>query len=240
MHADAFFQAVHHGQDYARAGDDFAIVSDGCSSSRDTDCGARLLTLAATSSTEIDAIVDRAAGTGLLAPEALDATLLVVRREGACLRATAWGDGVVFGVRRDGGVEAWEIDHGGTPAYPAYRRQPIRWATWTGRPKVRHWVGDAATEVDLPVGDFPVFSMGFEPGAWRLVGVASDGLLSFRGPDGLVPLPAVLGHITDVRVPKGRFLERAATFFLRRTCPRLGWAPTDDLSIAAFCHEEVP
>lgn len=232
MHADAFFHAVHHGQDYARAGADFAIISDGCSSSPDTDCGARWLTLAASVEHDIERIVDRALAVGLVRPEALDATLLTLRRVGEQIEATVHGDGIVFGVRRSGEIEAWEIDQGGTPAYPVYRRQPQRWAGWAGESRVRHWPsGRTSSAVS---SDFPVFSMAFDPTDWRLVGIASDGLLALRGAEGPVPLLDVLTHVTDIRAPRGRFIERSSTFFLRRTCPKLGWTPTDDYSVAAF------
>lgn len=248
MHADAWAHAARHGQDYARAGGDWGLISDGCSSSPDTDCGARLLVLAAAAEgvLDLDGVVTRAAhlAAGLLPPEALDATLLAVqRRSDGQVEATAWGDGLVFGVRRDGVIEAWEIDHGGVPAYPAYRLNPGRLARWRveGRGvQVRHWVGEVATALALDAGHFPVFSMIFAPSDWRLLGVASDGLVAFRGPEGPVPLPAVLAHVTDIRAPQGRFIERSSGFFLRRTCPRLGWVATDDYSVAALWLGDGP
>ncbi|MEZ4466489.1 MAG: hypothetical protein R3F43_19070 [bacterium] len=80
----------------------------------------------------------------------------------------------------------------------------------------------------------------FEAADWRLVGVASDGLEAFRDGPALVPVAQVLGHVTDIRVPVGRFVERSSTFFLRRTCPRLGWTPGDDYSVGALWLGESP
>ncbi|MEZ4466490.1 MAG: hypothetical protein R3F43_19075 [bacterium] len=52
-------------------------------------------------------------GRGLLAPLALDATLLaVVGAPDGSVEVAAFGDGVVFGVRADGTLEAWPIDQG--------------------------------------------------------------------------------------------------------------------------------
>ena len=137
----------------------------------------------------------------------------------------AFGDGVAFGVRADGAVEAWPIEQGGLPTYPSYGLDAGRLA------RLRQVVSAEDSEgCDLlqpQVRDL-------DPADWRLIGVASDGLSAFRAGGAVVPVAEVLAHVTDVRVPAGRFIERSSTFFLRRTCPRLGWTPGDDYSVGAL------
>jgi len=101
-------------QDYARVGDTvdtvYAIVSDGCSSSPDTDCGARIMTLEAEKickcEKEIDGNVlamnvrDKINSLGLN-PMASDATLMVMRANRAQAVFTVYGDGVIVAKNRE-------------------------------------------------------------------------------------------------------------------------------------------
>jgi hypothetical protein len=101
-------------QDYARAGEGYVIVSDGCSGSPDTDLGSRLLVLNAErilreewnqspevlEGFEIDQFYDdviyeaKSDAKGLeLKEHALDATLLLAQADKTQVSLLAWGDG---------------------------------------------------------------------------------------------------------------------------------------------------
>ena len=69
-----------------------------------------------------------------------------------------------------------------------------------------------------------------------LVGVASDGLLSFRdkATHAPIPLAEVIKHVVDIRVKRGAFIQRSSKFFLEKTCAKLGWEHTDDYAVAAI------
>ncbi len=152
MHSDAFFTIgkTHKVcEDYARAGDipfrgdgpdrTYAIVCDGCSSSADTDIGARFLALGAIQGISIckDNFKERTewaiwqardrlhqAGLGLTC---LDATLLAAyQRDDGKVDVVITGDGVVAAKRWDGSIEVWEIDFQGAPAYLSYALLPDR------------------------------------------------------------------------------------------------------------------
>jgi len=112
-------------EDYARAGAlpdgrAFAIVSDGCSSSPDTDFGSRLLTVAAQermiqAGDRFDpfTVIWQALGASRnmrLPPTCLDATLHALFQKGnGDVRAVLIGDGALAARRRDGQMETWRL-----------------------------------------------------------------------------------------------------------------------------------
>src|ERR1043166_7427722 len=144
-------------QDYAVAGDctaaisradgacaprgPYAILSDGCSSSPDTDTGARLLVKAA------ERLLREAGGAGALGlarvpaggagpppprggppgppPQAVDATLLTAPLCGDELIVGCSGDGVVCLQTREGALDVYSVSYpAGYPVYPASAQQP--------------------------------------------------------------------------------------------------------------------
>jgi hypothetical protein len=161
MHSDSYFtKGKTHKvcQDYAAAGDSkdwphsaYAIVSDGCSSSPDTDIGARrmvlwgLKELIYTYSSYIDwPTVAREAkpDCDLLDPTCIDATLLTLRQcDSMDVESTGFtektifaqlaGDGVLAARHRDGRLRYWVISYepgegGVAPAYPSYLNDKAR------------------------------------------------------------------------------------------------------------------
>lgn len=112
-------------EDYARAGllpdgRAFAIVSDGCSSSQDTDFGSRLLTVAAQErmihmgdSYNPEGVVWQALGVARamrLQHTCLDATLLTLcQKSNGDVVAYLVGDGALVARRRTGEVEVWRM-----------------------------------------------------------------------------------------------------------------------------------
>lgn len=275
MNADAIFAIgkTHTVcQDYTRAGRTperngrpgrpYAIASDGCSSSPDTDFGSRFLAVAAIQALDLygDNLVERGewavwrakeAVPGGLSTRCLDATMLAAyERDDGLIQAVAWGDGVIFALGQNGDVTAWEIDFGGFPAYLSYLLDPDRLRGYVaeghGKRTVRLWVNGVLKSTDedciTASGDRTLrydgfaFTQVFDPAAVKMVGVATDGLMSFRRTDTHepVPLAQVIPHVVDVRVPKGEFIQRSSGCFLTKTCPKLGWQHTDDYGVAAL------
>src|SRR6185369_1284542 len=135
MGADCFFRmgSRHHVcQDYARTGGyrgyTIAALSDGCSSSPDTDFGARFLVQAfmqvpmATGDSVAMAASCMAAASGL-PRSCLDATLLAVFESGiGVVHAIRAGDGVFAYRDRDGTWFYDQVEFGNNaPAYLSYR-----------------------------------------------------------------------------------------------------------------------
>ena len=149
-------------QDFAlagtsRRGEPYAIVSDGCSSARHSEFGARLLAAVARRELQRSAPLD--VGRALrvawhlghelgLPPSCLDATLLQASLHAGRVQCLFAGDGVLAGRRRDGTLEAWAIEvPSGAPPYLSYLLEPGRLAAYLAtRPerRIRHWRGRAA------------------------------------------------------------------------------------------------
>jgi len=153
MNADFFFSIgkTHEVcQDYAKSGTlercgTYAIVSDGCSSSPDTDFGARFMTMAAIhyrsvygetcggvpfSSRTFDPAWIAWRASEMVRPplssQCLDATLLGIFEEPEGVVVAVAGDGTVIARRRDQGLEIKDFDFLGAPGYPSYLRNPAR------------------------------------------------------------------------------------------------------------------
>lgn len=212
-------------QDYARASEHLALLSDGCSGSPDTDIGARLLVTAALQESVIDDELPRrvagrarqwALAQGLEVPErspgCLDATLLLAWRRGDHLHALVSGDGAVALRHRSGRIVLHQVDHGTAPPYPIYHHQPERRACLA--------TPLAPTMFSVPVDEVD------------LLAVLSDGVFTFTGPSGPVPAEEIAAELLAVRAPIGDFFSRRLRRFSRKTCRARGWSHADDLAIA--------
>ena len=272
MRADSIFamgKAHTVCEDYARDGKipgterAFAIVSDGCSSSPDTDFGSRFMTVAAIQTLarsgdrfNLGEIIHLAKQptAGFMSPFCLDATLMMAwEKENGMIGVVAAGDGVIIARKWTGKTEVWAIDQGGAPAYLSYMLDPNRFKEYRaqgyGRRLVTHYVdgeemSDGRDDTVYMTHDgsrTPAFDgMGFEieldPSGYNLVMVSSDGLQSFKNMETQqeVPLLEVIPHVMDIRVLTGAFLRRAHNWFLTKTCPKLSWQHTDDFGTAAL------
>ena len=100
-------------EDYARSGKDFVVITDGCSSSPDTDVGARLLNIAACDFVYRFPDLDEKFHNNVLSSawmfcrtmglpeESIDATLLVAHRiDMKQIRVSIWGDGYCIARKR--------------------------------------------------------------------------------------------------------------------------------------------
>lgn len=259
--ADASFAIGHRHrvcEDYAVAGRGlggaFAIVSDGCSSSPQSDFGARLLSAAAarelalgtmSTSTVLGAAARAAKAVGLAA-SALDATLLCAYRAGEEVHVLASGDGVVAAVDDWGTIEAWAIRHpSGAPAYLSYQLDGERRAAYLRDHHHREvhelFGGQTARVVATSLFDSPyVWRMTLPASRFPVVAVLSDGAESFRGDEGAVPLARVLTRLLDFKVLRGEFVARRMRRFLTRECSDLGWRHDDDLAMAAIITRSTP
>jgi len=255
-------------QDYALAGKtandrSFAVVCDGCSSSPDTDFGARLLTRAAvqhlsTFGEGFDS--ERAAWladgwrTALNLPStALDATLMAAfETDDKQVRIIVAGDGVVAARRRDTGLyDYWAVRYpSGAPGYLTYLLDPERKKAFLDQTQ-----GMRAIEVSWGIPDAPerppptafgwdegdngpVWTLDRDPAVYDLVVVMSDGVESFQRPAGTrlesIPLREVLDQVMSVKGGTGEFLTRRLNRFLTKFCTQNGWQHYDDFAVAGL------
>jgi serine/threonine protein phosphatase PrpC len=141
-------------QDYASAGilreGAFAVVADGCSSSPDTDVGARLLVKAAELlveklDTRSDDAVEWYHATAVgqafahadvlgVDPRCVDATLLTIRAHGRRFIATCFGDGAIVLKDHSGDITVYSVTFAESyPRYPSYFADARRLAALDAR-----------------------------------------------------------------------------------------------------------
>jgi hypothetical protein len=247
MKTDAAYAmgASHHVcQDYALAGQVggnlwVGLVADGCSSSADSDSGARLLARTALTAIQhgagphfLDVALPHAkrlADELILPNEALDATLCGWLVDGETAHGFIFGDGVLFYQTTETVILHATQPHN-APQYASYRLSPGRAADHTKR-------YGAETEI-LEIRDGkpgPILSI---TDAYRIslpvaqvktLGAFSDGITSIAGPNGKIPLLDAVGSLTKFSQPEGGFFARRLRRQLR------DWAktqnsPADDIS----------
>lgn len=188
----------------ARGSRPHVILSDGCSSSPDTDIGARLMVKAAERTlrehggppgrdlTEIHEEAARLALTWAellgLRPQAVDATLLTAHLDGEELAIGCSGDGVVCLQTWAGALDVYSISYpSGYPLYPSYTHQPERLlalgdARRSGK-EVRHFrsaaVEDCLQPRDVSGGGALTEVFTVKAADYKCAALFSDGIHSF-------------------------------------------------------------
>lgn len=205
----AYYIGVQHDvcQDYAVAGcasgRTYAIVADGCSTSPDTDVGARVLAKTAEKHVAAFAVcgdgdverfhadvvsessqIARCLG---LSPRALDATLLTAVADGRQFAVACCGDGVVAFGRRDGTATLVEISYsGGFPGYASYTLDAGREAAFAALSTNRKIVTRIEIAADgsicsraAAISPSPVELLAGSHAEHAFVAIATDGAASF-------------------------------------------------------------
>jgi hypothetical protein len=272
MHADCAYvigQSHEVCQDYARAGlfpapdVAYAVVSDGCSMGKDSDVGARILTLLARQRLLVERFVDWSKTEGMMAlarerawtlglaedKGVLDATLLIATADThGSRRFVIFGDGVYVSVYRDGSYRLRSIEFsGGYPLYLSYSLNRNRFESYCQQ-KQEKWIDvyyhdprrPEHLRHDRTAGSLKAQHLILDEDPGKdvvLLLIASDGLNSFRrmGPNGLeaVPLPEVMELLLQFKTFSGRFVQRRLNRFLKDVT-KLGWAWHDDVSVAGI------
>jgi len=270
MNADCTFQigATHSVcQDYVIARNDsqspYVILSDGCSSSPDTDIGARLLVKAAEQivavdhASEVEELHKASARVALdwaeligVPPESVDATLLTAQVRGEKLIIGCSGDGVIVLESPEGVLEVHAISSpSGYPFYPAYAHQPERLAELVvkqrSRKELKHFRRDSAHGqlrlVRETSSDSLTEVFELNPLDYKYAAVASDGLHSFFQTQQSVSgkrveaicLARVLDEFWSFKNSHGAFVERRMKKF-KKDCDAKAWHHADDVAIGVI------
>lgn len=268
-HADGYFAIgkTHTVcEDYVRCGTlpngrSYAIVSDGCSSSDDTDIGARMLVLAAEQYMHINDPIETSIGFRNIAdmarsvvhsmrldPTCLDATLIIALETETQIAVYKMGDGVVAARFRNGSMTYSSTEFSnGAPYYPNYMCDNLRhegYRAMSGNDvTITEGVvsGDVAkrTMTMLDYGLIQTIPLVFPKTDVDLVVMMTDGAVSFR--KGLEPVPVgeIVKQILDVKVPTGEFMIRRAKRFLGNYCTTQGWHHDDDFGVGAIFVDGV-
>ena len=222
-------------QDYAIAKRDYVILSDGCSSSPDTDIGARLLVraldqqLSADATKQIAELHADAARTALgwadmlaLPPQSVDATLLSAHVTDDELIIASSGDGVIILESQSGALDVRPISSpSGYPFYPSYLHQPDRLSEMVSHQRCTETI---------------VFKL--NAAAYKYAAIASDGLTSFFHTNETangkrvepVRLADVLAELWSFKNSHGAFVARRLKRFKKDT----HWQHADDLALAVL------
>jgi Protein phosphatase 2C len=271
MNADsAFVIGATHSicQDYVVAGNPsttnpYVILSDGCSSSPDTDIGARLLVKSAESilktvsaddiadlhAAAAAATLDLAASVGLK-PQAVDATLLTGHVQENELVLACSGDGVLMVQDCSGVIEAYSISYpSGHPFYPAYTHQPDRLAAleFGGNPQkeIKYFRGDSkqsTLRLEATCSSVERTEVRrFDARSYLYAVLLSDGVHSFyssRGSESSksarpIRFQALARELVSFKNVRGAFAGRRLKRFLKDSALN-GWHHTDDLALGAF------
>jgi protein phosphatase 2C-like protein len=229
-------------QDYAIAGDGYVILSDGCSSSSDTDIGARLLVRAmaqvVTAHADISELHKESARVALawarmigLPAQSVDATLMSAHVSGDNLIVACSGDGVIVLESKEGVLDVYAISSpSGYPFYPSYVHQPDRLAELVTHNRCNKEIKHHdATEIT----DSLTISLKLKAADYRYVALASDGINSFFQTQRRICLADVLKELWSFKHSHGAFVERRMKRF-KKDMHAKGWQHADDLAFAVI------
>ncbi len=236
------------------------ILSDGCSSSRDTDIGSRLLVKSAQnvigsafkaedrpfpSYQELGAAIlanaVQAADCLALHRAALDATLLIAIFQEDAVTALMYGDGYLAAMRRDGGLEYVSVSHADNmPYYLNYWSDESRQMRYLAE---NHDGKDVVTittrcgqsqETRFADYDAPLVWT-FPASDYRLVALCSDGVAAFSALETgqLTPVEQILEGLLQYKTTVGEFVTRRAKRLLKEL-DKQSIFPADDLSVAVM------
>lgn len=271
LNSDSYFsQGSSHKicQDYCLHGTankgytEFAILSDGCSSSMHTDVGSRVLVHSsilpiyyAIDNVEIfekDLLKDavRAQRSLYLENQCLDATLfhLCVDNDHAISTykkyvLNAHGDGAFIKITNDNIINFTYIEYpSGAPLYINYHNDPERFESYKQeyglqRKIYRYTIKDGLTinfklETDESGRSFREIGICDN---YKALIVTSDGIASFMrtSVNKPVELITLINNLIDFKSYKGEFIQRRMNGF-NHLCEKQGWKHLDDLSLAGI------
>lgn len=267
MHSDSFFfmGKLHNVcQDYTRHGNSgdmtYALLSDGCSSSPDTDLGARLLCFAAEANInhlfksieEVDYTfcshtIDQAYNmlSPNINPYCLDATLLAVTANKEDTIVQVVGDGVVATIDNNDSIHVYETIY--TSSAPRYLNY------WVHNNRHEAYIKEFGTSVVLndynletpnankleSVNDLQVRTIRLKTEEYKAVILMSDGVSAFNKKvltdsgamiDG-VTTSEVLNELLAYKNYTGEFIKKRTKRFEKNLNKKL-WENLDDVSVA--------
>lgn len=238
-------------QDYARAGDGWVAVADGCSNGGHTDIGARVWVMAAKKVIEDDGVailstpgdfMQRvlAVGEEQMRPHPVVdglATLAVGALVESNFHALLQGDGCVAVALSDGGLEYSEIAAPiNAPLYPQYMldaQHLDQWKKMVGgvHTQVRTFrYDDGGTLLSIKTAELNedlFFARSWSTKEAYAMLVCSDGVFSVPGK---TPFD-VLSELFSVKDPTGAFMQRRLAAIQRGWARRQEDQSTDDLAV---------
>jgi len=269
MNSDHYYRigSMHHFcEDYATSAfgkpnkPGYAVVSDGCSSAKDSQIGAMLMAISAEQflypclktkefvNLAINAADIRRCALGLDA-DALSATLLTVIVTPTSFFVTVTGDGVVVARHRERGLTWKSLEYeSGAPYYARYglysRDVEQYLALFPGKFTIRSEHGDLCEGDTGP--DYGATTHFFEYGfdEYDMVGVMSDGARSFfrkeitgsRVSSIPIDVSEIVNEMFSFKNINGEFVKRRCQKAFK-TFEEAGWHNSDDFSIGVVVND---
>jgi hypothetical protein len=252
-------------QDYVTQGDSptpFLVLADGCSSSADSDVGARLL--CATVKKIIErylplyqendtpdwsllpnykafgqmVITEAQSAAALLALplETLDASLLIAFISNDTAHVYVYGDGCIVLKTHDGEVGYVDIGFShNTPYYLSYWANALRLQAYVQEaPEDALEIKDSLQNLNSKHAFHTPLSFSFSLQQFAAVGIASDGIASFTQADQTrLPIADVATAWLDFKNTQGEFVKRRLPKVLNRYAQD-GIMAQDDISLGVF------
>jgi len=234
----------------------YVVLADGCSSSKNTDIGARLLCHIAKTALEGG---DRTSRNGFILDVAdiakslidnlslpincLDATIGIVKKDD---NITFWGDGAIVMIGKSGHVYLYSIEYeSGAPFYPSYYVDQFRKNLYIEKfltPKIiKHYnFFDNKWSVLSEWKESPLLPtiIEFNPVLYRCIIISSDGIGSFIDMDGTgLDIKSVIEQLVAFKNINGAFLQRRAAKMIKNI-EQQNIFHTDDISFGAIWLED--
>lgn len=237
-------------EDYIVSGFDpcpHIILSDGCSSSVNTDIGARILVHLAKQqlSTLMQYNYDYQNISIEIAKQAkniikklginqtcLDATLLIMYELDNVITVLAFGDGYIIIKNYDDKISYRKISYlNQMPFYINYHNDPLRLATYQNM-KIKKEV--VCNNIINPYEADQYFTSYFLKSSYKSVLIASDGIGSFNGN---ISEEEIYKELTSFKNTKGQFIKRRTKKFITQQ-EKNNIYHLDDISIGGFYFNE--
>ncbi len=251
--------SIHCTQTKSYLNHPFVAISDGCSSSKDTDIGARLLlkTIYNNSLFSFDrglydsfSIAKSIAETMFLDSTCLDATILFAELTNpTCGTIGCSGDGFVIKINRNNDIEITEITFpSGAPYYLNYvfneERKQLFIDHFSLKRLIKKYVisnGIVSQPIITKDTDGTIYYDSFTVKDYKYICVSSDGLAAFMekiSNDTFIynsPLQPtdVIKQIIAFKNANGEFVKRRLLSF-KKTCDSTNWLNEDDVSVGAL------
>lgn len=249
-------------EDYACHGnvsEPYILLSDGCSSSPNTDFGSRILTQVAgdlirrDKELDLDEVLieaDEVRRILNIPQESLDATLLCSYIKGDQYYLLMCGDGVSVKTKNDGAMEVILIEYpSNAPFYLNYTMSETRKSGYTAafglKRKISTWhIKPDGTVENLIEREDQDGSFYKEEGLvknYKSISLMSDGVGSFyelvntgtSKSEIQVSVNEILKKLLDFKGFQGEFVDRRLRKF-RKDCEKINWFHADDVSLATI------
>lgn len=247
-------------EDYAISGMNpipHAILSDGCSSSKDTDVGARMLCHLAKANSQVGSIrnfialmcrdMDLLSNVIEIDFSAFDATLCMLSISKNIVDVLMFGDGFVIDIGENHEVTVSQIEYeSNAPFYLSYRNNNEKIKAYIngslGKKTNRHFILNSdgylvkdSGRMSIQNFEYPFIDK-YKANEWfKTILLASDGLSSFVRMDDSyhIPVHEVIAELVSFKSLTGEFLKRRMNRMLKDFA-KDGIFPMDDVSVAGI------